>query len=148
MRKIKLTRTGGKFSAGFTLIEILIVTTIIVGIMAFAATRIFGGGERANASLTKARISGLSGTLDLYKLDVGRYPSTQEGLKALLQAPNGSTKWNGPYEKNEGAIKDAWDRDLIYKAPGDQNRAYEIISLGSDGQDGGDGPNKDIKSWE
>jgi general secretion pathway protein G len=148
MKKNMAMRTSGKFSSGFTLIEILIVTTIIVGIMAFAASRIFGGGERANASITKARISGLSGSLDLYKLDVGRYPSTQEGLRALLQAPSGSTKWNGPYERNEQSIKDAWDRDLVYKSPGDQNRPYEIISLGSDGQEGGEGPNKDIKSWE
>lgn len=148
MKKNNVVRTGSKYSRGFTLIEILIVTTIIALIVAFAAGKIFGGADKAKASLTKARISGLGGTLDLYKGDIGKYPTTQDGLKALVQAPNGATRWNGPYEKNEDAIKDAWNNDLIYKSPGDQNRGFEIISLGADGVEGGDGPNKDIKSWE
>lgn len=148
MKKNKLMRTDRRFSRGFTLIEILIVTTIIALIVAFAANKIFGGADKAKSSLTKARISGLGGSLDLYKLDVGKYPTTQEGLKALIAAPGGAAKWNGPYEKNEDLIKDAWNNELSYKSPGDQNRAYEISSFGADGVEGGDGPNKDIKSWE
>jgi general secretion pathway protein G len=148
MKKNNVMRTNTKLQRGFTLIEILIVTTIIALIVAFAAGKIFGGADKAKASLTKARISGLGGTLDLYKGDIGKYPTTQEGLKALIQAPNGATRWNGPYEKNEDAIKDAWNNDLIYKSPGEQSRGFEITSLGADGVEGGDGPNKDIKSWE
>jgi general secretion pathway protein G len=148
MKKNNLMRAGNKYSYGFTLIEILIVTTIIALIVAFAANKIFEGGDKAKASLTKARISGLGGTLDLYKLDVGKYPTTQEGLRALIAAPGGASKWNGPYEKNEDNIKDAWNNELNYKSPGDANRAYEISSFGADGKDGGDGVNKDLKSWE
>ncbi len=148
MRKNEFIRANGMLSRGFTLIEILIVTTIIALIVAFAASRIFGGSDKAKASLTKARISGLAGTLDLYKLDVGKYPTTQEGLRALVQAPGGTSKWNGPYERNEDNIKDAWNNELTYRSPGDQNRPYEIISLGADAKDGGDGANKDIHSWE
>jgi general secretion pathway protein G len=148
MKKNKVMRTGSRYSNGFTLIEILIVTTIIALIVAFAVSKIAGGADKAKASLTRTKISGLSGTLDLYKLDVGKYPTTQEGLKALLQAPGGVSKWNGPYEKNEDNIKDAWNNELNYKSPGDANRPYEISSLGADGVEGGDGPNKDLKSWE
>jgi general secretion pathway protein G len=135
-------------SKGFTIIEILIVATIIALIVGFAANRIFGGGDRAKASLAKSRIMELTGALDLYKLDMGRYPSTQEGLKALLTAPGGAGKWNGPYMRNEETIKDPWDNDLIYRSPGEGNRPFEIVSKGSDGAEGGEGSAKDIKSWE
>jgi general secretion pathway protein G len=135
-------------SQGFTLIEILIVATIIALIVGFAANRIFGGGNDAKARLTKARITELGGYLDLYKLDVGKYPTTQDGLKALLTAPSGVTKWSGPYARNEDAIKDPWNNDMVYRAPGENNRPYDIISLGADGAEGGEGVNKDIKSWE
>ena len=133
---------------GFTLIEILIVIVIIGSILAFAASRIFGQGETAKASLTKGRISELTGQLDLYKLETGRYPTSAEGLKALLQAPAGAANWNGPYAKNPNAIKDAWTNDMIYRSPGTDNRPYEIISLGADNKEGGEGVNKDLNSWQ
>ena len=104
--------------------------------------------DQAQAKIGKSKIVALSGPLDIYKLDTGKYPTTQEGLKALIQAPGGASKWNGPYEKNEDNIKDAWNNELNYKSPGDANRAFEISSFGADGKDGGDGVNKDIKSWE
>jgi len=148
MKNNKFTARNEMLSRGFTLIEILIVTTIIALIVSFAASKIFGGGDKAKASLTKSRISALTGSLDLYKLDVGKYPTTQEGLKALIQAPGGTSRWNGPYERNEDNIKDAWSNELIYRSPGDQNRPYEITSLGADAKEGGDGVNKDIHSWD
>ena len=148
MKKNRETNFGRRFSSGFTLIEILIVTSIIVVIVGYAASKIFDRADRAKANLTKAQMSGLSGSLDLFKLDVGRYPTTQEGLKSLLVAPGGLSKWNGPYEKSEELIKDAWSREFIYRSPGDQSRPYEISSLGNDGVEGGEGANKDIQSWE
>ena len=133
---------------GFTLMEILVVITIIGVIVGWAATQIFGKQDQAQARIAKAKIVALSGPLDLYKLDTGKYPSTQEGLKALFQNPSSVPNWNGPYVKNLDELKDPWRNDLIYRSPGSDNRPYEIVSLGSDGQEGGEGPNKDIKSWE
>lgn len=134
---------------GFTLMEILIVVAIIALVAGYAASRIFEGGDKAKASLTKAKMGEIAGALDMYKLDVGRYPTSADGLKALLQAPSGVTKWNGPYVKNADNIKDAWGADIIFKSPGEQNRPFEMISLGGDGKEGGDSPaTRDIKSWE
>ena len=133
---------------GFSLIEIIVVITIIGGIVAFAANKIFGQADIAQARIGKSKIVALSGPLDIYKLDTGKYPTTQEGLKALLQAPSGVPNWNGPYVKNAEELKDPWRNDLIYRSPGSENRPYEIVSLGADGQEGGEGPNRDLKSWE
>ena len=155
MKIINLSTRGGSSrvnsrgeSHGFTLLEILVVITIIGGILAFAANQIFGKADQATAKIAKSKIVALSGVLDLYKLDTGKYPSTQEGLKALLQAPSGVPNWNGPYLQNEGELKDPWRNDLIYRSPGSENRPYEIVSLGGDGKEGGEGANKDLKSWE
>ena len=133
---------------GFSLIEIIVVITIIGVIVGWAATNIFGKQDQAQARIAKSKIIALSGPLDVYKLDTGKYPTTQEGLKALLQAPAGVPNWNGPYVKNDAELKDPWRNDLIYRSPGSENRPYEIVSLGSDGQEGGEGANKDLKSWE
>lgn len=133
---------------GFTLIEIIIVITLIGLIVAYAGNRIFGQGDKAKVGLTKSRIQEISAQLDAYKLDTGKYPTTQEGLNALLQAPSGATNWNGPYVRNADNIKDFWNNELIYRAPGNENRPFEITSLGSDGKEGGEGVNKDINSWQ
>ena len=134
---------------GFSLIEIIVVITIIGLIVGWAATAIFGKQDQAQGRIAKSKITALGGVLDLYKLDTGKYPTTNDGLKALLASPSGTTGWNGPYVKNADELKDPWKNDLIYRAPGTDNRPYEIVSLGADGQEGGDGPaNKDIRSWE
>ena len=134
---------------GFSLIEIIIVITIIGLIVAWAGNRIFGQADKAKWTATKAQISQLAATLDQYKLDTGKYPTTQEGLKALLQGPSGAINWNGPYLNKADQIKDGWNNDYIYRSPGAENRPFEIISFGADAQEGGEGvPNRDIKSWE
>jgi len=133
---------------GFSLIEIIVVITIIGLIVGWAATRIFGQGDLAQARIAKSKITALGGALDLYKLDIGRYPNSSDGLKALVTPPSGVTNWNGPYVKNADELKDPWKNELIYRSPGSDNRPYEIVSLGSDGQEGGEGPARDIKSWE
>ena len=136
-------------SQGFSLIEIIVVITIIGLIVGWAATAIFGKQDQAQGRIAKSKIVALGGVLDLYKLDTGKYPSSSDGLKALLTAPSGATGWNGPYVKNADELKDPWKNDLIYRSPGTDNRPYEIVSLGADGQEGGEGPaNKDIRSWE
>jgi general secretion pathway protein G len=136
-------------SQGFSLIEIIVVITIIGLIVAWAANRVFGQGDKAKWLATKAQVSQLSATLDQYKLDTGKYPTSQEGLKALLLAPSGAVNWNGPYLNKADQIKDGWNNEYLYRSPGTDNRPFEIVSLGSDGVEGGDGvPNRDIKSWE
>jgi general secretion pathway protein G len=137
-----------RLAQGFSLIEIIVVITIIGVIVGWAANNIFGKADQAQAKIGKSKIVALSGPLDIYKLDTGKYPSTQEGLKALLQAPSGVANWNGPYVKNADELKDPWRNDLIYRSPGNENRPYEIVSLGADGQEGGEGANRDLKSWE
>lgn len=133
---------------GFTLIEIIIVITIIGLIVAYAGNRIFGQGDKAKAGLAKTRMSDITGQLDVYKLDTGRYPNTAEGLRALLTNPGNVTNWNGPYVKNAESLKDPWNNEMIYKSPGDNNRPYEITSLGADGKEGGEGADRDVRSWE
>ena len=143
--QLQLRRSKQFFRSGFTLIEILVVITIIGLVMAFAASRIFGQGDEAKSRLAKAQIAEIGGKLDLLKLDVGRYPSTSEGLKALLQNPGGMNNWTGPYVQKEEQIKDPWSRDFVYTSPG-QRGDYDLVSLGADGKEGGDGPNRDVSN--
>lgn len=148
MKLVGQRNRGRTHNQGFSLIEIIVVITIIGVIVGWAATNIFGKQDQAQARIAKSKIVAMSGPLDIYKLDTGKYPTTQEGLRALLQAPPGVPNWNGPYVKNEAELKDPWRNDLIYRSPGSENRPYEIVSLGADGQEGGEGANKDLKSWE
>lgn len=133
---------------GFTLMEIIIVITIIGLVVAWAGNRIFGQGDKAKSGLAKARMSEISTQLDMYKLDTGRYPTTAEGLRALLANPGNATNWNGPYVKNADTLKDPWSNEMIYKSPGDANRPFELTSLGADGKEGGEGADRDVRSWD
>ncbi|AMS31231.1 MAG: type II secretion system major pseudopilin GspG [Betaproteobacteria bacterium] len=133
---------------GFTLMEIIIVITIIGLVVAWAGNRIFGQGDKAKSGLAKARMSEISAQLDMYKLDTGRYPTTAEGLRALLANPGNATNWNGPYVKNADTLKDPWSNEMIYKSPGDANRPFELTSLGADGKEGGEGADRDVRSWD
>ncbi|MCE2989950.1 MAG: type II secretion system major pseudopilin GspG [Burkholderiales bacterium] len=135
-------------SHGFSLIEIIIVITIIGLVVAWAGSRIFGQADKAKLGLAKARITDISAQLDMYKLDTGRYPSTNEGLRALLANPGGVGNWNGPYVKNADAIKDPWNNDMIYKSPGDNGRPFDLTSLGADGKEGGEGADRDVSSFD
>ena len=132
---------------GMTLIEILVVLTLIGVVMGIVGGNYLGQGEKAKAKAAKIEIEQIGQTLDLYKLEVGRYPTSQEGLQALLTAPTGVNNWNGPYWKKGTLPKDPWGNEYRYVAPG-QHGAYDIISFGSDGKEGGDGTAKDIASWE
>ncbi len=128
---------------GFTLLELVIVLIILGTIMAFLAPRIFGNVERANQQLAKAKMEQLSGQLEIMRLEAGRYPNSQEGLRALVEKPGGMERWNGPYVKDLGQLKDPWGNDFKYTSPG-ATKPFEIVSLGADGREGGEGENKDI----
>jgi general secretion pathway protein G len=131
---------------GMTLIEILVVLVLIGVVLGIVGGNFIGKGEKAKADAAKIEIGQIGQTLDLYKLEVGRYPSTQEGLQALITAPPGVTNWNGPYWKKASVPKDPWGNDYRYAAPGQNNAPYEISSYGADGREGGDAANKDITS--
>ena len=130
---------------GMTLIEILVVLVLIGVVLSVIGGNFIGKGEKAKADAAKIEIGQISQTLDLYKLEIGRYPTTQEGLQALITAPAGVTNWNGPYWKKTSVPKDPWGNEYKYTSPA-QSAPYEIISLGADGREGGEGPNKDISS--
>jgi len=131
--------------SGMTLIEILVVLVLIGVVLGIVGGNFIGKGEKAKADAAKIEIGQISQTLDLYKLEIGRYPTTQEGLQALISAPAGVTNWNGPYWKKSTVPKDPWGNEYKYASPA-QNAPYEISSLGADGKEGGEGPNKDISS--
>lgn len=130
---------------GMTLIEILVVLVLIGIVMGIVGGNFLGKGEKAKADAAKIEINQIGQTLDLYKLEIGRYPTTQEGLQALLTAPSGATNWNGPYWKNGTIPKDPWGNEYKYTSPGAKG-PYDIVSYGSDGKEGGDGPAKDINN--
>ena len=128
---------------GMTLIEILVVLVLIGIVMGIVGGNFLGKGEKAKADAAKIEINQIGQTLDLYKLEVGRYPTTQEGLQALITAPSGVANWNGPYWKNGAIPKDPWGNEYKYTSPG-AKAPYDIVSWGADGKEGGDGPNKDV----
>jgi len=134
-------------SRGMTLIEILVVLVLIAVVMGIVGGNFLGKGEKAKADAAKIEIGQIAQSLDLYKLEVGRYPTTQEGLQALISAPAGTTNWNGPYWKKSSVPKDPWGNEYKYSAPG-QAGPYDITSLGADGKEGGEGVNKDITNRE
>jgi general secretion pathway protein G len=145
-RNSKLGTRNSSASAGFTLVE-LIVVVIIIGLLAgLVVPQFIKQEEKATAKAAKAQIELLGTALDTYRLDVGRYPSTQEGLQVLSQRPGGVDRWDGPYLK-KAVPNDPWGKPYVYKSPGDHG-PYDIISYGADGVPGGEGNNRDVTSWE
>ena len=132
-------------SAGFTLIEMLVVLVIIGLIMGLVGPRVLNYLTDARIKAAGLQIQALSSSLDLYYLDVGRYPSTSEGLAALVRRPSNADTWNGPYLKGGAVPLDPWKHDYIYRSPA-EGAPFEIMSLGSDGREGGTGSAADVKS--
>lgn len=147
--KRKQRRTAIRRRA-FTLLEVLMVVVIIGILAALVVPNFFGAQEGAKIDLTKALIdSGVNGTLDMYRMHMGRYPTTDEGLAALVEQPDDeelAEKWRGPYIKDGSKLKDAWGNDLVYESPGQYNEnTYDLSSTGPNGQEGDD---DDITNWE
>lgn len=132
-------------AAGFTLLELLVVIVIIGLLAAYVGPKYFSQLGKSEVTVTRAQIDAFEKSLDTFRLDVGRYPTTEEGLNALMTAPPAAAaKWSGPYLK-KGVPLDPWGHAYQYRAPG-TNGEYEVLSLGKDGQPGGTGDNADISS--
>lgn len=126
--------------AGFSLIEIIVVVVLIGGIVAFAASRILGGGDRAKVKLAQAQLQTLAEKVQQFQMDTGALPAD---LNALVAAPAGVAGWLGPYAK-QADLKDPWMRPVQYKLPG-EGRAFDLVSLGADGAPGGDSVDADLR---
>lgn len=131
---------------GITLIEMLVVVTIIALFAALVVPRMMGQADKAKRTQTRAQIESFMTALGAYKLDTGTYPTTDQGLNALRVKPENVPQWAGPYLPKDIPM-DAWGRPYLYKYPGEHGDEPDIISLGADGQPGGDGNNADIFSW-
>jgi general secretion pathway protein G len=135
----------GVRTAGFTLLELLVVIVIIGLLAAYVGPKYFSQLGKSEVTVTRAQIEAFEKSLDTFRLDVGRYPTTEEGLNALMTAPpTAVAKWNGPYLK-KGVPADPWGHAYQYRAPGTKAE-YEIVSMGKDGQPGGAGEAADISS--
>lgn len=137
-------RAARRRQGGYTLIELLVVLAIIgllVGIIGPMAVRYL---STAKSETARIQMKSLSVALNLYRIDVGRFPTKQEGLNALVAAPSGLAKWNGPYLAGESVPSDPWDRPYIYEGPGTQPETFVLSTLGADGLKGGEGENGDI----
>jgi general secretion pathway protein G len=131
---------------GFTLVELIVVVIIIGLLSGLVLPQFIKQSEKATAKAAKAQIELLGTALDTFRLDVSRYPTTQEGLQALTQKPGGVDRWDGPYLKKE-VPSDPWGKAYMYKSPGDHG-PYDILSYGADGVPGGEGNDRDVASWE
>ncbi len=133
--------------AGVTLIEMLVVVVIIGLFAALVAPRMLSKASAARVTAARAQITNFMTALGAYKLDTGTFPTTEQGLQALRQAPQGVNQWNGPYLPAEIPM-DPWSRPYLYKYPGEHGDEPDVVSLGQDGQPGGNGLDADIVSWK
>ncbi len=125
---------------GFTIIELLVVIALLGVIMAFVAPNLFTKSKQAQVDATRIQLEKVRNSIELYRLEVGKYPTT---LTDLMEKPGDSARWKGPYLDKKSLLKDPWDHELVYRRPGD-NAPYDLLSYGTDGQAGGEGENADI----
>ena len=135
-----------KNEGGFTIMELVVVIIIIGLLAAFVAPKFFGKVSEAKQKAAQGQIELFGAALDAFRLDVGRYPTTEEGLRALREKPSSVDNWKGPYLPKEIPM-DPWGRPYAYKSPGDHGD-YDLLSFGLDGVLGGEGENKDIVNWK
>jgi general secretion pathway protein G len=129
--------------AGFTLIELLVVLVIIGLLATMVAPNFIGQSEKAKPKAARAQLEQFRNALDMFQLDVGRYPTSEEGLQALRQPPASAARWSGPYLRDEIPL-DPWGHPYVYRSPGEGGANYDLGSYGADGRSGGDGNNADI----
>jgi general secretion pathway protein G len=134
-----------RFESGFTLMELLVVLAILGLLMSLVGPRVLNQLGGAKVKTAAIQIKDLEQTLEMYKLDTGHYPSTDDGLRALVDNPGNAPGWNGPYLKSDVPL-DPWKREYHYKFPGD-NAEVDIFSYGQNGSPGGEGEDTDVGNW-
>jgi len=136
-----------KSKSGFTLVELLVVIMIIALLASMVAPNLFNKLDTAQRKTTQSQLANLSTALDSFRLDFGRYPTTEEGLAILSLKSSNLKKWNGPYLVKK-LKEDAWGTPYVYKVPGKDGNEYELLSYAADGKEGGSDKNADISVWE
>lgn len=134
-------------SSGFTLIELLVVLVILGLLAGLVGPNVMKYIGSSKVEVAKAQLEDLSAGLDLFKLDVGRYPTGDEGLRVLVESGDSIVGWNGPYLRKKKIPLDPWNREYVYAVPG-QGYAYDLYSLGADGEAEGSGEDADLSAWE
>jgi len=138
-------KSGSKGESGFTLIELLVVMVIIGLLAGYVGPKLFAQIGRSEVKATRAQIDALGKALDQYRIDVSRYPRSDQGLAALVARPADEPRWAGPY-LSKAVPRDPWQNEYVYRSPGEHGD-YDLLSLGRDGRVGGDGEDADIVSW-
>ena len=147
MNKRVNTEIGSSRQRGFTLMELLVVLAILALLAGLVGPRVMNALGEGKSKAAIVQLADLGAALDLYRLDVGHYPSTNDGLQSLVTNEEDSNRWNGPYLTKKKLPQDPWGYDYEYRFPGEYGE-YDLYSLGSDNAEGGDGENRDIVSWE
>ena len=142
MRKLKHVA-----QSGFTLLELLVVLGIIAMLAGIVGPQVMKHMGESKTKAAKVQIEDLSATIDMYKLDVGTYPTTNEGLNALIESPNTAKRWNGPYLQKSKVPLDPWQNEYHYLSPGEHGK-FDLYSYGADAKEGGEGEYQDVVSWE
>lgn len=132
---------------GFTLLELLVVLGIIAMLAGLVGPQVMKHMGESKVKAAKVQIEDLAQTLDMYKLDVGSYPTSEQGLNALIENPGDIQRWNGPYLRKSKVPLDPWNQEYHYTSPGEHGK-FDLTSLGADGKQGGEGEDQDLNSWE
>ncbi len=141
-----ILRSNARLTRGFTLLELMVVIIILALLASIAAPQVTKYLRRAKGDTAKVQTRALAAAVDFYQIDMGRYPTTAEGMKALLVAPSPDAKWQGPYLKQVDSLTDPWGNPYQYAQPGTHG-AVDIFSWGADGKAGGEGDDADIGNW-
>jgi len=143
---VELPKLPAGLPRGFTLLELLVVMVIIGLLAGFVAPRYFAQVGKSQVKVARAQIDALDKALDQFRLDVGRYPTTEEGLQALVAPPSGESRWAGPYLKKAVPL-DPWGRPYVYEQPGTHSGDFDLQSYGKDGRPGGSGEDADLTNF-
>src|SRR5689334_15245669 len=141
-----MMRRGRGKPNGYTLVELLVVLAILGLLVALAGPCVIKYLGSAKSDSARIQVEKFAGVLDLYRLELGRYPTDEEGLVALVDKPAQADGWNGPYLKSRESLTDPWGKPYIYKSPGEHGE-YDLYTLGADGKEGGEGEDKDVANW-
>jgi general secretion pathway protein G len=133
-------------TTGFTLLELMVVLLILAMLASIAAPQVLKHLGKAKSQTAQIQVDALAASIDYYKIDIGHFPTQEQGLQALVQKPDNEPKWDGPYIKKQASLTDPWGRPYLYKIPG-QHGAYDLYTYGADGKEGGEGEDRDIGNW-